>query len=76
MPFTNHEKYVYSKKCLKQQRQPPPHPHSSLHQSRGYFRTEEVCTAPEMIPNPEMIPKSTPKWSPFLFTSTPEMIPN
>ena len=26
----------------------------------------------EMIPNPEMIPKSTPKWSPFLLTSTPE----
>ena len=22
----------------------------------------QTCTAPEMIPNPEMIPKSTPKW--------------
>ena len=29
----------------------------------------------EMIPNPEMIPKSTPKWSPFLFTSTPKWSP-
>ena len=27
------------------------------------FVLERVhCTAPEMIPNPEMIPKSTPKW--------------
>ena len=37
------------------------------------------CTAPEMtltqIPNPEMIPKWTPKWSPFLFTSTPKWPP-
>ena len=24
MTFTNLEKYVYSKKCLKQRRQPPP----------------------------------------------------
>ena len=24
MAFTNLEKYVYSKKCLKQRRQPPP----------------------------------------------------
>ena len=24
MTFTNFEKYVYSKKCLKQRRQPPP----------------------------------------------------
>ena len=34
------------------------------------YEKEAMCTAPEMIPNPEMIPKSTPKWSPFLFTST------
>ena len=27
---------------------------------------------PEIIPNPEMIPKSTSKWSPFLSTSTPK----
>ena len=26
MTFTNLEKYVYSKKCLKQRRQPPPLP--------------------------------------------------
>ena len=26
MTFTNLEKYVYSKKCLKQRRQPPPPP--------------------------------------------------
>ena len=61
MAFTNLEKYVYYKKCLKQRRQPP-HPHSSLHQSRGYFRAEEVCTAPEMIPTPKWSP--TLKWSP------------
>ena len=30
---------------------------------------------PEIIPNPEMIPKSTPKWSPFLSTSTPKWSP-
>ena len=34
-----------------------------------------LCTAPEMIPNPVMIPKLTPKWSPFLFTSTPNWSP-
>ena len=27
---------------------------------------------PEMIHNPEMIPKLTPKWSPFLFTWIPK----
>ena len=35
MAFTNLEKYGYSKKCLKQPRQPP---HPSLQQSRRYFR--------------------------------------
>ena len=30
---------------------------------------------PKMVPNPEMIPKSTPKWSPFLFTSTRKWSP-
>ena len=28
-----------------------------------------------MIPNPEMIPKLIPKWSPFLFLSTPKWSP-
>ena len=32
-------KYVYSKKCLKQRRQPP---YPSLQQSRLYFRAEKV----------------------------------
>ena len=40
MAFTDLEKYVYFKKCLKQRRQPPPHP--SLQQSRKYFRAEKV----------------------------------
>ena len=40
MAFTNLKKYVYSKKCLKQRRQPPPHP--SLQQSRRYIRAERV----------------------------------
>ena len=30
---------------------------------------------PEMIPNPEMIHKLTPKWSPFFLLVDPEMIP-
>ena len=38
-------------------------------------RHRDICTDPEMIPNPEMIPKSTPKWSPFLFTSTSKWSP-
>ena len=41
MAFTNLEKYVYFKKCLKQRRQPPPPP-LSLQQSRKYFRAEKV----------------------------------
>ena len=40
MAFTNLEKYVYFKKCLKQRRQPPPP--LSLQQSRKYFRAEKV----------------------------------
>ena len=39
MAFTDLEKYVYFKKCLKQRRQPP---HRSLQQSRKYFRAEKV----------------------------------
>ena len=39
MTFTNLEKYVYSKKCLKQRCQPLYH---SLQQSRRYFRAEKV----------------------------------
>ena len=39
MAFTNLKKYVYSKKCLKQRRQPP---HPSLQQSRRYIRAERV----------------------------------
>ena len=38
MTFTNLEKYVYFKKCLKQRRQPP---NPSLEQSRRYFRDEK-----------------------------------
>ena len=43
MTFTSFEKYVYSKKCVKQ-RLPSPHPspHPSLQQSRRYFRAEKV----------------------------------
>ena len=41
MTFTTLEKYVYSKKGLKQRRQPPP-PSPSLQQSRRYFRAEKV----------------------------------
>ena len=40
MAFTNYEKYVYSKKCLKKRRQPFPHP--SLRQSGRFFRAEKV----------------------------------
>ena len=41
MTFTNLEKYVYSKKCLKQRRQPP---YPSLQQIKveGNFRAEKV----------------------------------
>ena len=39
MTFTNLEKYVNSKKCSKQQSQPP---HPSLQQSRSYFHAEKV----------------------------------
>ena len=39
MIFTNLKKYVYSKNCLKQWRQPP---YQSLRQSRRYFRAEKV----------------------------------
>ena len=39
MTFTNLEKYVYSKKCLKQRFQPT---NPSLQQSRRYFRAEKV----------------------------------
>ena len=43
MTFTNLKKYVYSKKCLKQQRQaPPPLTYPSLQQSRRCFRAEKV----------------------------------
>ena len=37
MTFINLEKYVYSKKCLKQQRQPPPPPSPTTpKESPGY----------------------------------------
>ena len=45
MTFTNLEKYVFSKKCLKQRRQfhpPPPFPCPSLQQSWRYFGAENV----------------------------------
>ena len=45
MTFTTLEKYVYSKKGLKQRRQPPP-PSPSLQQSRRYFRAEKVTWLP------------------------------
>ena len=38
MTFTNLEKYVYSKKCLKQRRQPPPF----LSEKSKVFRAENV----------------------------------
>ena len=46
MILTNLEKYLYSKKCLKQRRQlpiPPPPPHPFRQQSRRYFRAEKVA---------------------------------
>ena len=44
MIFTNLEKYVYSKKCLKHG---DVNPHPSLQQSRRYFRAEKVtCSYP------------------------------
>ena len=53
MALTNFEKYVYSKMCLKQRRQPP-----SLQQSRRYLsrRKSHLATAfilgrPVLIPN-------------------------
>ena len=42
--FTNLESYLYSKKCLKQWRQPPPPPRS-LQQSRLLFAVEYVYPA-------------------------------
>ena len=47
MTFTNLKKYVYSKKGLKQRRQPP-HPNPSLQQSRRYFRAKKV-TLPQLL---------------------------
>ena len=41
MIFTNLEKYVYSKKCLKQRRQAPPPP-SLQPGGRRYFRAKKV----------------------------------
>ena len=38
MTFTNLEKYLYSKKCLKQRRPPQPHPPIPPR----YFRAEKV----------------------------------
>ena len=45
MTFTNLEKYVYSKKCLKKRRQPPLH--HSLQQCRRHFpaRKSHLATA-------------------------------
>ena len=40
MTFTNLEKYLYSKKSLKQRRQPPTPPAKSKAFSRRYFREE------------------------------------
>ena len=52
MTFTTLEKYVYSKKCLKQRRQHPPPPPSPLHLSlqrcARYFRAEKV-TWPRLV---------------------------
>ena len=53
--------------------------HYCLHM-QGRFLTWNLYSSrndpdPEMIPNPDMIPKSTPKWSPFLFTATPKWSP-
>ena len=54
MIFTNLEKYVYSKKCLKQRRQPPyppsclPLSKSKVRSLRRYFRAEKV-TWPRLL---------------------------
>ena len=43
MTFTNLEKYVYSKKCLKQRRQPPTSPSSKVEgQEPANFRAKNV----------------------------------
>ena len=44
MTLTNLEKYVYSKKCLKQRHQPLPLPlaKSKVRSLRRYFRAENV----------------------------------
>ena len=41
MTFINLEKYVYSKKCLKQRRQPPPPPPPPLRKS--HLATAVIC---------------------------------
>ena len=42
MTFINLEKYVYSKKCLKQRRQPPPPPpHHPFTKVEGIFAPKE-----------------------------------
>ena len=41
----------------------------------GHLYSPRKDPDPEMIRKPEIIPKPTPKWSPFLFTSTPKWSP-
>ena len=75
MAFTNLEKYVYSKKCLKQRRlqAPPPQPHPPLlspSKSKVFSRRRSLYN-PRKDPDPEMIP--SPEISLYV---DPEMIPN
>ena len=53
MTSTNLEKYVYSKKCLKQRRQPP---HPSLQQSRDIFSPKSHLATVVILGRPAPIP--------------------
>ena len=71
MAFTNLEKYVYSKKYLKQRRlSPPPPPLLPPSKSKVFSRRRSLYN-PRNDPDPEMIP--SPEISLYV---DPEMIPN
>ena len=73
MAFTNLEKYVYSKKCLKQRRQsPPPHPTSTPPSIKveGIFAPKKSVQPPKWSrPRNDPQPWNDPQID-------PEMIPN